>query len=255
MNKSHDSLGDRMKCYENVTRHYLTRRMPVIIRLDGVAFHTFTKGFENPFDEILWDTMRETMQMLCKNIQNCVIGYTQSDEITLVLVDYYDLNTDVWFGNNIQKICSVVAAKASVYFNDILIKKMISEVFSISNSDRQEFFSGFNKKAFFDARCFNIPREDVTNCILWRQQDCIKNSISSIAQSMFSHKELDGKNQKERVNMINEKASLLNLKKYEDYDDMYKMGTFVMKNADNFDEFITLDIKENRKIFDDLFIL
>lgn len=252
--KRHDDLGDRMKCYENVTRHYLTRRMPVVIRLDGVAFHTFTKGFKEPFDSILWETMRETMKKLCKEVQNCVIGYTQSDEITLVLVDYYKLNTDVWFGNNIQKIVSVIASKCSIYFNEILQNKLINMV--LSNKDDEEYYIKITNKAqaIFDARVFNVPKENIVNCLLWRQKDCIKNSVSSIAQSMFSHKKLHGKNSIERIEMINNKAMLSNLKKYDDYDEMYKVGTFVIRDIKNFEEFVSLNIKEYRNYFDGLFI-
>ena len=93
------TLGDRMKNnYENISRYYLTRRMPVIIRIDGKAFHTFTRGFKKPFDDIFVKTMQDTMKYLCENIQGCVLGYTQSDEISLVLVDYAELTTDAWFG-------------------------------------------------------------------------------------------------------------------------------------------------------------
>lgn len=112
------TIGDRMKNnYENITRYYLTRRMPVIIRIDGKAFHTFTKGFKKPFDDILVKTMQDTMKYLCENIQGCVLGYTQSDEISLVLTDYAELTTDAWFGNNLQKMCSVSASMATMAFN------------------------------------------------------------------------------------------------------------------------------------------
>src|SRR5574344_1950611 len=112
------TLGDRMKNnYENITRYYLTRRMPVIIRIDGKAFHTFTRGMKRPFDDILVKTMQDTMKYLCENIQGCVLGYTQSDEISLVLTDYAELTTDAWFGNNLQKMCSVSASMSTVAFN------------------------------------------------------------------------------------------------------------------------------------------
>ena len=101
-----DSLGDRMKLnYENRSKTYLTRRTPVIIRLDGVAFHTLTRGFVKPFDKRLMETMQEVTLALCKEIQGCVLGYTQSDEITLVLVDYKSLDSEAWFDYGIQKIC------------------------------------------------------------------------------------------------------------------------------------------------------
>ena len=112
---SKDSLGDRMKLYyENRSKTYLTRRTPVIIRLDGCHFHTFTRGFAKPFDKRLVEAMQETMLELCKTIQGCVLGYTQSDEITLVLVDYKALDTDAWFDYSVQKLCSVSAAMATL---------------------------------------------------------------------------------------------------------------------------------------------
>ena len=104
----HDDLGNRMKTfYEQIPKTKLMRRTPVIIRIDGKAFHTFTRGFKRPFDEILIKTMQETTKYLCENIQGCVLGYTQSDEITLVLVDYQRFESCAWFDYEIQKICSI----------------------------------------------------------------------------------------------------------------------------------------------------
>ena len=117
--KKYDALGERMKGYENVTRTHLMRRCPVIIRIDGKAFHTFTRGFQKPFDSILVQSMQETMKYLCENIQGCVLGYTQSDEISLVLVDYLRLNSCAWFDNNIQKMASVAASMATMKFNQV----------------------------------------------------------------------------------------------------------------------------------------
>ena len=106
-----------MKGYENIQRNYLTRRVPVIVRVDGKAFHTFTRGMERPFDEVLLKSMRQTMKYLCENVQGCVFGYTQSDEITLILTDYATITTDAWFGYNVQKMCSVSASMATLAFN------------------------------------------------------------------------------------------------------------------------------------------
>lgn len=243
MSKHRDDFGDRMKCYENVTRNYLTRRTPVIIRLDGVAWHTFTKGFDRPFDHILNRTMRAVTEKLCKEVQNCVFGYTQSDEISLVLIDYYNLNTDVWFGNNIQKIVSVVAAKASVYFNSIL-KEEIEEwerVMKMHNDDilaatQTYYYTSVLKtkigKAFFDARVFNIPKEEVLNYFIWRQKDCQKNSVSAIAQAYFSNKELYKKSTKDRIEMINQYAEENDLCKYKDFDEAFLNGVTVFSKGD-----------------------
>lgn len=181
-----DNLGDRMKSYyENRSKTFLTRRTPVIIRLDGKAFHTFTKGFNKPFDfDLIW-CMQDTMKYLCKNIQGCVLGYTQSDEITLVLIDYQNLNTDAWFDYNVQKICSVSASMTTWIFNKILNEHLIGKCETNSEKNKASEMG-----ALFDSRCFNIPVEEVTNCLLWRQQDAIRNSIQAVGQSVFSHKEL-----------------------------------------------------------------
>lgn len=180
-----DNLGDRMKeNYENRAKTQLLRRTPVIIRLDGKAFHTFTRGFKKPFDDILTEAMQQTMLTLCKEIQGCVLGYTQSDEITLVLTDYKNLETAAWFDYDIQKVCSVSASIATLAFNRCFLKEM-----TLTNSVH---FQAWAKGALFDSRCFNIPKEEVTNCILWRQQDAIRNSINSVGQANFSHKELQG---------------------------------------------------------------
>lgn len=111
------ALAKRMKKYEAVPKNTLMRRTPVIIRVDGRAFHTFTKGFQKPFDDVLMRVMQDTMKYLCENIQGCVFGYTQSDEITLILIDYKKLNSEAWFDYEVQKMCSIVASMATMAFN------------------------------------------------------------------------------------------------------------------------------------------
>lgn len=194
-------LGDRMKRYEYVSRTYLTRRLPVIIRLDGKAFHTFTKGFNKPFDRVMMTTMQDTMMALCSNIQGCVFGYTQSDEITLVLVDYQNINTDAWFGYNIQKMASVSASIATMAFNKFFIDNTecaiqyydsIAPVEATINFDESVYKRKFNK-AVFDSRVFSVPKDEVCNCLIWRQQDATRNSIESAGQKYFSHTQLKNK--------------------------------------------------------------
>ena len=127
----HSALGTRMKeFYETVSKTKLVRRMPVMIRLDGKAFHTFTRGFHKPFDDILIKSMQETMKYLCENIQGCVFGYTQSDEITLVLIDYKKITSSAWFDYEVQKICSISASMATLAFNKFFTKNVEKEIFN-----------------------------------------------------------------------------------------------------------------------------
>ncbi len=197
-----DDLGKRMKeYYEQIPKTRLVRRMPVIIRIDGKAFHTFTRGFKRPFDELLIETMQETTKYLCENIQGCVLGYTQSDEITLVLVDYKKITSSSWFDYEVQKMCSVAASMATMAFNRLFRGKVHEYVYNngenyYRDSDEYKLLEVYKRqldKAMFDARCFNIPKEEVTNCIYWRQLDCSRNSIQMVGQANFSHKELQNK--------------------------------------------------------------
>lgn len=193
---ANNDLGTRMKEYEYVTRTFLTRRTPVIIRIDGKAFHTFTRGFVKPFDRIMVRTMQDTMKYLCENVEGCVLGYTQSDEITLVLCDYKKLTSQAWFGNNIQKICSIAASMTTMAFNryfDQNVEEILSDESEHNNELIDSYRKALNRGAMFDARVFNIPKEEVNNCVLWRQQDATRNSIESVAQAHFSHRELHGK--------------------------------------------------------------
>lgn len=196
-----DSLGDRMKAYESIPKTFLTRRIPVIIRLDGKAFHTFTRGMKKPFDSILMQTMQETMKYLCENIQGCVFGYTQSDEITLVLTDYETITTDAWFGYNVQKMTSISASMATLAFNKFFEENcniVWDNYYEAWNHTEEEtnynemLYSKLNK-ALFDSRVFSIPKEEVCNCLIWRQQDATRNSIQSVGQANFSQKQLHGK--------------------------------------------------------------
>ena len=183
----YDALGERMKKYEYVTRTHLVPRTPVIIRLDGKSFHTFTRGFQKPFDKILVSTMQGTMKYLCENIQGCVLGYTQSDEITLVLIDYQKLDSCSWFDYNTQKCASIAASMATMAFNDIFPLKIMEYLDDVE--DHTIYLRAFGH-AMFDARCFNVPKEEVCNNILWRQNDATRNSIEMVGQANFSHSEL-----------------------------------------------------------------
>lgn len=195
----YDDLGCRMKTfYEQIPKTKLMRRCPVAIRIDGKAFHTFTRGFHKPFDEVLIKSMQETMKYLCENIQGCVLGYTQSDEITLILVDYKKLTSSAWFDYEVQKICSIAASMATMAFNKFFRDNVGDYLYE--NYDDQYLAdyikilqNAVDKGAMFDARCFNIPKEEVTNLVYWRQLDASRNSIQMVGQANFSHKELQNK--------------------------------------------------------------
>ena len=200
----HDDLGTRMKeFYEQVPKTRLVRRMPVAIRIDGKAFHTFTRGFQKPFDEILIKSMQDTMKYLCENIQGCVLGYTQSDEITLILIDYQTLNTSAWFDYEVQKMCSIAASMATMAFNKFFEQNVEHECqigllqeYDIETKPIalcEAYCRSMEKGAMFDARVFNIPKEEVANLIYWRQLDATRNSIQMVGQANFSHNELQNK--------------------------------------------------------------
>lgn len=235
-----DELGKRMKeNYEQVPKYRLTRRMPVIIRIDGKAFHSFTRGFDRPFDTVLHRAMNKTMKYLCKNIQGCIFGYTQSDEISLVLSDYRRLNSDAWFDYEVQKMCSIAASMATMAFNRYFTTE-VAEFFvdhtipSHDDGDEIEyvFEDAKNEKlyevykvactrgAMFDARVFNIPKEEVVNCIYWRQLDAARNSVQMVGQAYFSHRELQGKSCNIIQEMLHEQRGI----NWNDYPTQLKRG-------------------------------
>jgi len=187
-----DELGDRMKSfYEDRTRTKLPRRSYTIIRIDGKAFHTYTKGLERPFDMWLMEDMDATAAYLCKNIQGAKFAYVQSDEISILITDFDDLGTHAWFDNNLQKMASVAASMATAEFNRLRLMRGFGN-YEQTPMQGRAIISQFNM-AQFDARVFQIPfAAEVENYFIWRQQDATRNSISSAAQSLYSPKELNG---------------------------------------------------------------
>lgn len=206
------SLGDRMKeSYENRTRVKLPRRTNTVIRIDGKAWHTFTRGFKTPFDERLIHCMQYTAYKLCRELQGAKMAYTQSDEISIWLTDYDDLQTDAWFDGNIQKMCSIAASIATAHFNDEL--------------HRMPADMHLGRIALFDARVFTIPElDEVINYFVWRQQDFARNSVQMVARSLYSHKECENKNNSDLQNMIHEAGQNWN-----DFPIHQKRGSCVKK--------------------------
>lgn len=239
-------LDIRMKSYEKVTDQKLIRRMPVIIRLDGRRFHSFTRGFKRPFDDILIDSIQKTALYLCKNIQNCVLAYTQSDEISLLLIDYKDFDTQPWFDNRIQKIVSTSAALATIRFKEVFENNI--EKFGYKNipnwdmggtnqwltEQQQKDLTYINylsnaieiKYKGFDSRCFNLSKDEVTNYFFWRQQDCIRNSIQMVGQANFSQKELPNKTCDQIQDMLMTQRGI----NWNDMGTSYKRGSCCVRN-------------------------
>ena len=241
-----DSLGDRMKSYyENAYRMYLTRRTPTIIRIDGKAFHTFTKGLVKPYDMVFKHAMWGTAQYLCEHIQNARLAYVQSDEISILMIDYNKFTTSAWFDNNIQKICSVSASMATMAFNKIFAKEASAafkrpeecvqypryDSFALNDARPGEFLS-YQKKfgcATFDSRVFNIPESEVCNYFIWRQQDATRNSIELLGREHFSHKELHKVNCKQ----IQDKLFTEKGVNWNDCPTFFKRGVCVYKEEVN----------------------
>lgn len=200
-----DSLGERMKRYERCCDVRLPRRMPMIVRLDGRHFHSWTRKNCNgrPFDGRFIEAMDVATTSLCRNMAGCFAGYVQSDEISLLIRDDMELDTEPMFDKRLQKIVSVAASMCSNAFNSA--------------------FSHVSCMAEFDARAFVVPQSDVGNYFLWRQRDCIRNSISSLAQSVFSPRELHGKDSEEMKEM------LLSRRPWDELPERIRMGGLAMK--------------------------
>lgn len=225
-----DELGDRIKRnYENRTRIYLPRRTYTIIRVDGKCFGNFTKNLNCPFDAGLMADMDATAEYLCKNIQGAKIGFVQSDEISILMTDFDTLTTDAWFDGNIQKIVSVASSMATSKFNQLRTIRHFTTKFGSVEPKKVNF--SFSEELYqirlaeFDARTFTIPsKTEVMNYFIWRQADTVRNSISSVAQSLYSSKELHGKNMSVQQDMIHEKGQNWN-----DFTMQEKRGRFVYK--------------------------
>jgi len=207
-----DNLGDRMKSnYENRTRYFLPRRSYTLIRVDGKAFHTFTKGLERPFDLGLIEDMDATAAYLCKNIMGAKFAFVQSDEINILLTDFEENTTQAWFDCNLQKMASVSASMATRAFNEARMKRLGDKM----------------KWAEFDSRIFQISdKEEVANYFVWRQQDTVRNSISSVAQALYSHKELEKKNTTQMQELIFQKGTNWN-----DFPVKQKRGRLIVREV------------------------
>ena len=172
-------LGDRMKGYEAAARFVLPRRMPLIVRVDGRAFHTLTRSMDKPFDAHFMLAMLTAARAVADDMQGFVAGYVQSDEASFLLQDYAQLDTEPWFGKDLCKVVSLSAATMSV-----------------------EFTRAIGRDATFDSRAFVVPESEVVNYFVWRAKDWARNSLSMYAQANFSHRELHGKGRADMHEML-----------------------------------------------------
>lgn len=263
-----DSLGNRMKnFYESRNKSFLPRKSYIIIRIDGKAFHTYTKNLSRPFDDGFMEDMDNTAIYLCKNIMGAKFAFVQSDEISILLTDFEKINTEAWFDNNIQKMCSVSASMATSKFNQLRTRRKlltdIVEVEKLADLDKEynkncsvgelnikkslsikEMINRFNdcSLAEFDSRVFQIPQKnEVENYFIWRQQDTTRNSILSVAHSLYNQKELSGKNTKLLQDLIFEKGI-----NWDNYEAKYKRGRIIVK--ENYQELNSDKINRSRWI-------
>ena len=205
MNK--DSLGDRIKRYESITNNRLTSRVPVILRIDGKAFHSFTRNMDKPFDKKLIESMVRAGEKTAKNMMGFVLGYHQSDEFTFYINNTQSLESQSWFNNEILKLTSITASMFTAYFNNEM----------------------GGTEAIFDCRVFSVPFEDVPNVFIWRQQDWERNSIQMLARHYFSHKQCDRKNKSDMMGMLHSIGV-----NWCDLEPVFKNGTFVTKSGNRF---------------------
>jgi tRNA(His) 5'-end guanylyltransferase len=194
-----------MKTYENAFSNKFPIKHPLILRLDGVHFHTNVKRWncKKPFDPELIDAMQFTAKVLCESISGAKIAYVQSDEITILIRDDMDFGTMPWYDKKINKIMSVVAAKASNAFN-YCYHQMRGDAWE--NEDGEMVYEGktitLPDMAEFDCRGYILPENEINNAFLWRQNDCISNSVQMLGRAHFSHKELQRKSNDDIKSML-----------------------------------------------------
>ena len=201
-------LGGRMKGYAAISDLKLTPRSCVIIRVDGKNFHNYTKYCNKPFDNGIIDAMITATVETAQQMQGFKLGYIQSDEASFLLTDFDKLTTQGWFNYEINKMVSISASYFTMLFNKSTL---------------------YGKVAVFDSRAFVVPKEDVPNYFVWRQQDWTRNSLQMLASSVFTHKELDGKGATDMIEMLKEKGL-----SWSRLGEIYKNGTFITKDYEEF---------------------
>lgn len=226
-----DTMGDRLKSYENTMRIYMPRRCYTIVRVDGRSFHTFTKRCKRPFDDRLRRVMQKVALALCEGMSGSCFAYEQSYEVTVVMADFATPTTEAWFDNNLQKVVTGAAAIATSTFIRNWIVELLEEDFDSVTSRKAVINLVMKSDAKFDARAWTLSDPwEVYNTFLWRQNDATRNSLQMIAQSLYSHKELHGKKQPDLQEMIFKKGQNFN-----NFPDHLKRGSWVVYDIETSD--------------------
>ena len=248
------TLSDRMKDYEVVSDYRLTKKTPVIVRIDGKAFHTYTKGLDKPFDNILSEAMNYVCRKLIETIQGCKFAYTQSDEISLLLTDWDKSTTDCYFDYRVQKMVSVLASAATMYFNQYIVSRVLYWQKGKSELSEKLFDKWAAKAgcAMFDARAYNLPKEEVCNYFIWRQEDASRNSIQSLGRSKFSFKQMLNKKNNEVQDMLFNEYDI----NWNFIDTKWKRGFAVYRDEDSIKSDFEIPLfKQNRAFIDKYLII
>ena len=218
-------VSDRIKeYYEDRSKTFLMRRMITIIRLDGKGFSKWTKNLNKPFDEGFTDDMIETAKYLCENIQGAKFAYAQSDEISIVLTDFDNLESQAWFDYNVQKMTSIAASMATAKFNQLRMARQCWEGNDVEGYLDTDDINNF-KFAMFDARVFQVPTVDeMVNTMIWRQQDATRNSVSMAAYEICGHSATMNMSGSEKQELLFQEGVNWN-----DYPVKFKRGTVIKK--------------------------
>ena len=219
------SLGDRIKAYEAATHYQLPPNQPLLIRVDGRAFHTYTRGMDRPFSQQLMSAMTHATEHTARDMAGFKLAYTQSDEATFLLTDFDSHDTQGWFGYDLNKVVSLSASLFTAHFNDFMnaTSLRLGLQHALYDTPAPPAF----RTATFDSRAFVVPLEDVPNVFVWRQKDWFRNSLSMLAQANFSHKQLHGKKADDMHQMLHEKG----INWATDLSDREKNGTFVRRTT------------------------
>lgn len=221
-----DDLGNRMKAdYERRTKVLLPRRTYTIVRVDGKAFHNYTRGLARPFDFDLMADMDATATALCREVTGCAFAYVQSDEISLLLTDFASTVTEAWFDGSLQKIVSITASIATAAFNRARLARVLARTLETGEAPADLLDIETFPMAQFDSRAFTIPDAvEVANYFLWRQQDATRNSISMAVRAEYPHEEVDGRSSGVMQEMLWQRGINWN-----DYPDGCKRGRMIVR--------------------------